>query len=61
MKLIYLLRKINIGPLSSSLKKDWSELVTPVLENASIEVPENNLFSLNMVKMAFILNILDIF
>lgn len=43
----------NIGPLSSSLKKDWAELVTPVLENASIKVPENNLFSLKYGKNGF--------
>ena len=43
----------NIGPLSSSLKKDWAELVTPVLENASIKVSENNLFSLKYGKNGF--------
>jgi ring-1,2-phenylacetyl-CoA epoxidase subunit PaaC len=43
----------HIGPLSSSLKKDWAELVTPVLENASIKVPENNLFSLKYGKNGF--------
>ena len=47
------INQLKIGPLSSSLKNGWEELVIPVFENSSIIVPENHLFSLKYGKNGF--------
>ena len=44
---------LNIGPLSSSLKNPWEQLVISTLRSASIEVPEANLYSLQYGKNGF--------
>ena len=48
-----IINQSKIGPLSSSLKNGWEELVIPVFENSSIVVPENHLFSLKYGKNGF--------
>ena len=44
---------LNIGPLSSSLKKPWEQLVISILSSASIDIPETNLYSLQYGKNGF--------
>ena len=44
---------LNIGPLSSSLKKPWEQLVMSNLSAASIDIPEANLYSLKYGKNGF--------
>ena len=44
---------LNIGPLSSSLKKPWEQLVFSTLSDSSINIPEANLYSLKYGKNGF--------
>ena len=48
-----IINQSKIGPLRSSLKEGWKELVLPIFKNASIVVPENHLYSLKYGKNGF--------
>ena len=42
------MEKNKIAPLSSSLKKEWSEIVVKTLKDSEIEVPKDVFYSLKI-------------